>query len=135
MAALATIAEVRQLGGLPVSTKLNDSKIEPHLEAASRQLRREVGDYSGYAGDDLADCKDAECSLCMAYLIPVLNMICPEALSTVQKEYGDLGLNFYGADDQQTVIEMWRDRASAAISRIKNEQPPQGIPTIGWHAI
>ena len=133
--ALASILEVRQLGGLPDSTKLADSKIEPHLNAAARELRREIGDYTTRTGDEKEDCVDAEASLALAYLMPVLNVICPEGLNTVQKEYGDLGLNFYDANDQKILIKMWTDRAGRAIARIKNERPIQGIPTIGWNVL
>jgi len=135
MAALATITEVRQLGGLPDSTKLADAKIDPHLQAASRELARWLGDYSTYTGDDLADCKDAECSLTMAFLIPVLNVLCPEAITTIQKEYGDIGLNFYDADDQEKIVLMWTGRANRAIAALKNTVPPTGIPTIGWNVV
>jgi hypothetical protein len=133
--ALASIEQVRQLGGLPPAAKLADAKITPHLEAAARELRRKLGDYSSRTGDERADCIDAECSIALAYLIPVLNIICPEGLNTVQKEYGDLGLNFYDADDQKTLIKMWRDRADSAIARIQNERPPQGVPSIGWNVL
>ena len=133
--ALASIEQVRQLGGLPAAAKLADAKIEPHLAAAARELKRQVGDYSYRTGDERADCIDAECSITMAYLLPVLNMICPEGLNSVQKEYGDLGLNFYDADDQKTLIAMWMGRADKAITRIKNETPPQGVPTIGWNVL
>ena len=133
--ALASIAEVRQLGGLPDDTKLADTKIEPHLNAAARELRREIGDYTTRTGDEKDDCIDAECSIALAYLMPVLNVICPEGLNTVQKEYGDLGLNFYDANDQKILIKMWTDRAAKAIARIKNEQPPAGVPTIGGNVV
>lgn len=133
--ALATVQNVRDTGGLPDSGKLADSKITPHLDAAAREIKRWIGDYSSVSGDDLADCIDAESCLTMAYLLPVLNLLCPEAISTFQKEYGELGLNFLDAKDQEIIAEKWITRARTAVSNLKNEIPAQGVPAIGWNAV
>lgn len=133
--ALATVQNVRDTGGLPDSGKLADSKITPHLDAAAREIKRWIGDYSAVSGDDLADCIDAECCLTMAYFIPALNVLCPESLSTFQKEYGELGLNFADADEQTTIAGRWETRARNAVSNLKNEIPAQGVPAIGWNAV
>jgi len=133
--AKATVSEVRQFGGLPDSDKLADAKITPHLDSAARELKRWIGDYSSVTGDDLDAVKDAEMCLCMSNLITVLNVICPEAITTIQQEYGELGLNFYDANDQATLREYWHSRALNAVSHLKNEIPTDGVPTIGWGVI
>jgi len=110
--ALSTIQNVRDMGRLPASTKLADAVIQPHLDSAARELRRWVGEYASETDPTfVADLKDAEQCITLAYLIPVLHSLYPEMLSTAQKELGEMDILFATPAQQQRIIDYWMSRA------------------------
>lgn len=117
---LSAISDVREIGNLPPVAKLADAVIAPHLAAAGRELASWIGDYSGSTGDKLADCKEAECCICMAYLLPVLNTLYTQGVTTLQRELGSLDIMFSSPDDQKTLVEMWLDRAHSRVTSYIN---------------
>lgn len=133
MAALSTIAEVRALGNLPASAKLEDEIIQPHLDAANRELTAWVGDYSGATDDKLADCKEAEQCITMAYLLPVLNTLYTNGATTIQKELGSIELMFHTPDDMEKVIEQWLERAKSRMAQYVNSGGT--TKPMGWYAV
>jgi hypothetical protein len=133
MAALSSIAEVRTLGRLPDAIKLPDMFIQPHLDAANRELIRWIGDYSGVTGSQIAQCKEAEGCLCIAYLLPVMNTFFTQGAITIQKEIGDMDFLFHSPDDLEKLIEYWMNRAKKATADMVEDRGVSGI--IGWYAI
>lgn len=133
MATLSTVSEVRALGNLPASAKLDDAIIQPHLDSAGRELTTWIGDYSTAAGDKLADCKEAEQCLTMAYLLPVLNTLYTQGAVSIQKELGEIDLMFHSPEDTETVVEKWVDRARSRMTQYVNLGG--ATKPMGWYAI
>lgn len=133
MAAISTISEVRALGNLPASAKLGDPIIQPHLDSASRELTVWIGDYSSATGDKLADCKEAEQCITMAYLLPVLFTLYTNGATTIQKELGEIELMFHTPDDMEKVVKQWLDRAKSRTINYINSGGT--IKPMGWYAV
>ncbi len=133
MAPLSTVTEVRALGNLPASDKLADPIIEPHLSSASRELTSWIGDYSSATEDKLADCKEAEGCLAIAYLLPVLNTMYTNGIVSLQKELGEIELMFHSPDDMDKVIDKWRERAQSRMASYVNEGGDH--KPMGWYAV
>lgn len=130
---LSTVADVRAFGKLPVATQLVDTIIQPHLDAAGRELRSLIGDYSGAFGDKLDDCKEAEQCICLAYLMPVLNTLYTEGTTTLQQELGGMNVRFHSQEDQQNLSDMWMQRARSRVAKYINSGT-QRRP-VSFHAI
>lgn len=130
--ALATLQNVRDLGNLPDSTKLDDSILQPHLNSAARRLEKWIGTYSSATGTKKERCIEAECCLTLAYATPVLNTFFTQGVTTLQKEMGDMEYLFHSPEDLEGIVTMWEDRARDAIAEYmhKGERP-----AVGWYAI
>lgn len=114
----AKIQDVREMGKLPGSDRLSDSLISPHLEAAGRELTRWIGAYdSGPVLDDVrAACLEAECCICMAYLLPGMNTFYTEGIAGLQKEIGESEFQFHSVNDLKNLAGMWMQRARKAVA-------------------
>ena len=115
---LSHIDDVRRLGNLPDIDELPDDKVRPHMEAAGRELTQRINDYSRLTGDNRANAMEAECCLCMYYLLPGLNILYTEGIPTAQTEIGESNIYFQRPEDLKLTIEYWLKRAEQAISRI-----------------
>lgn len=130
---IAYVADVRVVGGLPDDTeKLPDHKIRPHLKAAGRELTQWIGDYDGLTGADRESAREAECCLCMYYLLPVLNTFYTQGISGLQKEIGEMDFVFHSPDDLGQIRASWMERARKAVARISNDDGDSGPR---WYAI
>ncbi len=129
---IADVSDVRTLGRLPAEAKLSGDVISPHLAAAGRKLTRWLGDYAATTGDDREACKEAECCLCMYYLLPVLNTFYTEGMTTLQKEIGEMDFLFHGPDDLETLKADWLDRAKEAVDHL---MASADTPTSDWVVI
>jgi hypothetical protein len=116
MAPVSTTEEVRQFGRLPEAEHLPAPEMQPHLDAAARELVRWVGDYSAATGDKLESCKEAEMCICIAYLIPVVNTLFTEANLYAQREIGESGFLFHSPGEKNKVVDGWWERARTAVS-------------------
>ncbi len=119
---IASVKDVRDLCGLPEASKLPDHKIQPHLEASARKLKEQIGDYSDATGDKKDAVRDAECCLCMANLLPILNTLFPEDLTTAQKVMGDMDFKFNSPRAVKELVLYWKSRAEGCIQEYKNEE-------------
>jgi len=129
----ATINDVRQFGRLPDSTKLPDPDIQPHLNAAERELTRWIGDYSDATGEKAESCKEAECCICMAYLLPVLNTFYTQGVTSLQKELGEMDFLFHSPGDLEKLQNQWLERARNRVADYITSNKEK--PVIGWYAI
>jgi len=114
--ALSSASDVRELGKLPDSSKLSDPVIDIQLEAAARELTSWIGTYSAATGEKALACIEAECCICMVYLLPVLNTFYTEGLAGVQKEMGEMDLLFHSVSDIERLQEYWIKRARTRVS-------------------
>jgi len=130
---LATINDVRQLGRLPDSSKLPDEYIQPHLDAAERELTRWIGNYSDAGGDKLNACIEAECCICIAYLLPVLNTFYTQGITSLQKELGEMDFLFHSPSDLEKLQNQWLERARNRVADYITSNKEK--PVIGWYAI
>jgi hypothetical protein len=113
----AIVQDVRDLGRLPPAAKLPDAEIDPHLEAAGRELKRRIGEYeTGADAEKIEACTEAECCLCMAYLLPVLNTFFTQGIAGLQKEIGETDFQFHSVDDLKKLADLWTERA---MNRVK----------------
>lgn len=116
--ALATTDEVRTFGRLPDATKLVDDDIIPQLDAAARELASWLGAYE--TTDDVAKqdaCIEAECCICVAYLLPVLNTFHTQESTVMQRQIGDTDFLFHGPEDIGTYQEYYMDRARHRVAQ------------------
>ena len=132
MTTLATIQDVRDIGNLPDSTKLDDSVLQPHLDAAGRMLFKWIGSYLGSTGDKRTRCIEAESCLTMYYAIVVLNTFFTEGITTLQKEIGDMDFLFHRPEELETIRMFWWDRARDAVAEWLNDGKRSSI---GYYAI
>ena len=130
---LSTASDVRALGNLPPVGKLPDAIIQPHLDSAGRELKTWIGDYSAATGEKVADCKEAECCICLAYLLPVLNTLYTNGVVSLQKEIGDVELMFHSPEDLQLVAERWLARAKARVAQ--HSAAESGGASVRFYAI
>jgi hypothetical protein len=117
MATLAYPIDVRNLGRLP--ERIADAEIRPHLESAGRMLFGWIGDYSQAAGDNRDAAKEAECSIAMALMIPVLHTFFTEGAPKYTKEIGEVEFMFHNPSQSEQVARRWMDRARDAIRRYR----------------
>jgi len=130
--AIGTIQDVRDIGNLPDSTKLDDSILEPHQNSAARLLKKWIGAYETSTGDRKSRCIEAESCLTMYYSIPVLNTFFTEGVTTLQKEIGEMDFLFHRPDELETIRQFWYDRARDAVAEWLQEGERRPI---GYYAI
>lgn len=122
--------DVRIIGKLPDAGKIADGLVYPHLMTACRKLRQWIGDYESetdMTAEKRDALKEAECCLCMYYLLPSLNTFYAEGLSGMQKEIGEMPYVFHNPRDLQAITEQWINRARDIASEY--------IPDFFWTAI
>ena len=128
----ASLNDVRSIGNLPDSTKLDDSVLEPHLKSAVRLLTKWIGNYSGATGDKKDRCIEAEACLTMYYALPVLNTFFTQGITTLQKEIGEMDFQFHSPEEMEAIREAWKDRAMDAVAEWMSQGDRHPI---GWYAV
>lgn len=131
--ALATTTNVREYGNLPAEVQLGDAVITPHLGSAARELKRWIGDYSASTGDKLSSCIEAECCICMAYMLSGLNTLYTEGLATIQKVVGEIDLMFRSPEQVDIEVERWLARAKTAVKEWLLDNDSR--QTMGWYVL
>lgn len=135
MTTLATAADVRALGNLPAVDKLGDPIIAPHLSAAGRELASWLG--SSYLtesdADKIADYKEAECCICLAYLQPVLHTLYTEGVTTLQRELGEINVQYLSPSNWSKVAGDWMQRAKDRMRDYVNKSETKSPVT--WYAV
>ncbi len=125
MAANAT--SVRRLGNLPPVAQLEDSIIEAQLPHSARKLKRLIGDYSAFTGDDLVTVNEAEACYCMSLLIPILNTMYLHGMPTAQVEKGDMAFYFRDTSEAEIVAEQWEKRAEETVREWIDDVDNEGV--------
>jgi len=120
-------ADVRALGGLPAIEKMGDSVIQPHLDSAGRELTDWIGPYSTISASAIPDVREAECCLCMYYLLPSCNTFFTEGVTSIRAEVEDLNFQFYSPSQLALVRASWLERAKSAIARINSKENPEAF--------
>jgi hypothetical protein len=134
--ALADADDVRSIGNLPSAADgFPDTKIDPHLPQSARRLKRWIGDYSSYTGDDLAAVIEAEACLCMSYLIPPNHTFFTATGPSLQTELGELDMQFHGPDEIQTLVDMWVERARDTVREFIDDSANEGVSVVSFFAI
>ena len=114
---LAAIADVKNVGRFPANQVIPDATITVHLASAVRELTAWIGEYG--TGDEQAKqdaCKYAECCICIAFLIPVINVTYKSHQQVLQSVYGEQDGIFAKPDELQTLIDIWLGRARSSVS-------------------
>ena len=131
MKGFATVHDVKAFGKLP--EEIGVEVIAPHLKSAKRELSTWIGDYDSLTGDDADAAEEAECCICMAYILPVLNTLYTETVPSLQKEIGDLDLLFHNPIEMDRICQQWMDRAKRAVYGLQTEE--SNSSNILWEVI
>ena len=127
---LATVDDIRSIANIP--SGVEDSVLSPHLETASRELKKWIGAYDSATGDKRTKCIEAESCLAFARALPSLNTFFTAGVTKLQKEIGDLDFQFHSVDEMKDLQQEWRDRAQDAVSEWMNQGRHKRI---GFYAI
>jgi len=115
---IAACVDVKVIGKLPCEIECD--LIETHLESASRELERWIGEYSDSDEKKRADCFEAECCLAIAYLLPTLNTFYTEGVTTLSKEVGQVDFQFHNPQQVGVIAKTWIERAERCVAAYRD---------------
>lgn len=129
------IADVRKVGKLPNDERLKDEIIQPHLDAAARELKDWLGGYDSSTGEKAEACRYAECCLAMANFLLAADTFYTEGMLEYQKQLGEIEFVPNAPGNTEKLMELWWRRARNAVSKWMDDGNKNGISRVGWYAI